>query len=128
MSIEAHRCNVPGCKGFIVFENADFDIINPPIVNGMYEFDNPTCTECKKEFKVVPHYAVIAIDEEGDIENDIKSCCITEYERREKEITCKKCGRIDSVQADTKIYKSSLCKVCFEEEFKIAYFRDYKHG
>lgn len=25
MSIEAHHCNVPGCKGFVVFENADFD-------------------------------------------------------------------------------------------------------
>lgn len=85
MAVEAHKCNVIDCKGFIVFENADFDITNPPTVNGMYELDDPTCTECGKEYKVVPHYVVIAIDEHGEVEDDIESCCITEYERREEE-------------------------------------------
>ncbi len=84
MSVEAHKCNVRGCKGFIVFENADFDYNNPPTVNGMYEFDDPSCTECGKEYKVVPYHAVIAIDEHEDIEF-VESACITEYERREKE-------------------------------------------
>lgn len=85
MSVEAHKCNVEGCKGFIVFENADFDISNPPTVNGMYEFDNPECTECGKAFKVVPHYVVIAIDEDGDIECNIEPACMNAYEKREIE-------------------------------------------
>ncbi|WP_081047539.1 hypothetical protein [Paenibacillus peoriae] len=84
MSIEAHRCNVSGCKGFIVFENADFDSSHPPIVNGEFEFDNPCCTECGKEFKVVPYYAVISLDEDGNIE-DVESACITEWEKRERQ-------------------------------------------
>jgi hypothetical protein len=84
MSVEAHRCNEKSCKGFIVFENADFDYNSPPTVDGMYEFDNPTCTECGKEYKVVPYHAVIALDEHGDIE-EVQSACITEWERREKE-------------------------------------------
>ena len=84
MSIEAHKCNVPNCKGFIVFENADFDLSNPPTVNGMYEFDNPTCTECGKEYKVVPAYAVISIDEHGDLE-EVESACMTEFEKRKQE-------------------------------------------
>jgi hypothetical protein len=28
MSVEAHKSNVEGCKGFVVFENADFDFKN----------------------------------------------------------------------------------------------------
>ncbi|MED1607773.1 hypothetical protein P4U90_20850 [Cytobacillus kochii] len=83
MSIEAHKCNASGCKGFIVFENADFNISNPPTVNGMYEFHNPVCTECGKEYKVVPHYVVISFDEQGDLE-EVEPACITEWERREK--------------------------------------------
>lgn len=86
MSVEAHKCNVAGCKGFIVFENADFNYNNPPTVDGMYEFDDPTCTECGKEYKVVPYHVVIAIDEHGDVEDDIESVCITAYERRRKEL------------------------------------------
>lgn len=84
MSIEAHKCNVKGCKGFIVFENADFNYTDPPTVNGMYEFDNPKCTECGKEYKVVPYHLVIGIDEGGDIET-VYSACITEWEKRERE-------------------------------------------
>ncbi|XKK29819.1 hypothetical protein HFP64_00055 [Bacillus sp. AC79A.1] len=29
MAIEAHKCNVKGCNGLVVFENADFDLQNP---------------------------------------------------------------------------------------------------
>ena len=87
MSIEAHKCNVDGCKGFIVFENADFDFKNLQTGESRYyEFDDPTCTECEKQFLVVPHYAVIAIDENGDIEEGIESACITEYEKHRKEL------------------------------------------
>lgn len=85
MSVEAHKCNEKGCKGFIVFENADFDYNNPPAVNGMYEFDDPKCTECGKEYKVIPYHAVISLDEYGDIEF-VESTCITQFERREKEL------------------------------------------
>lgn len=87
MSVEAHKCNVGGCKGFIVFENADFDFKNLQTgTSGFYEFDDPTCTECGKQFSVVPHYAVIAIDENGDVEEGVESACITAYERRRKEL------------------------------------------
>lgn len=87
MSVEAHKCNVDGCKGFIVFENADFNYKDLTTgASGMYEFDDPTCTECNKQFSVVPHYAVIAVDENGDVEDDIESACITEFERRRKEL------------------------------------------
>lgn len=85
MSIEAHKCNVDGCKGFIVFENADFDYNNPPTVNGMYEFWETTCTECGKEYKVVPYHVVISFDEYGDIE-DVESTCITNYKKRQREL------------------------------------------
>lgn len=83
MSIEAHHCNVEGCKGFVVFENADFDFNDIPtdFKTGLHAFSDPKCSECGKEYLVVPHYAVI------DVKTDeiIKSACITEYERREKE-------------------------------------------
>jgi tRNA 2-selenouridine synthase SelU len=83
MSIEAHHCNVPGCKGFVVFENADFDFkdMRTDEKRGVYAFANPRCTECGKEFLVVPHYAVIDFEAEETIE----SACITEYERREQQ-------------------------------------------
>ncbi|OMC72994.1 hypothetical protein BK121_08775 [Paenibacillus odorifer] len=83
MSIEAHRCNVPDCKGFVVFENADFDFNDIPtdFKTGIHAFSDPKCSECGKEYLVVPHYAVI------DVKTDeiIKSACITEYEQRENE-------------------------------------------
>ncbi|WP_339182845.1 hypothetical protein [Paenibacillus sp. FSL R5-0701] len=86
MSIEAHHCNVPNCKGFIVFENADFDFDKPPVVDGVYTFTAPTCTECGKQYKVVPHYVVISLDEQGEYEpTKVESACMTEYQRRENE-------------------------------------------
>ena len=87
MSVEAHKCNVEGCKGFIVFENADFDFKNLTMgASGMYEFSDPTCTECEKQFAVVPSYEVIAVDENGDLEMDVESTCIMEFEKRQKEL------------------------------------------
>lgn len=85
MSIEAHKCNVRGCKGFIVFENADFDFDNPPVVDGMYEFASPACSECRKRYKVVPHYSVISVDENGNIE-EVESACISAWEKRCNEL------------------------------------------
>lgn len=83
MSIEAHKCNVPGCKGYVVFENADFDFKDMPTdeKTGVYAFANPKCSECDKEFLVVPHYVVI----DYGAEEIIDSACITAFERREKE-------------------------------------------
>lgn len=39
MAIEAHKCNVKGCNGFVVFENADFDLQNPDTIKGVYALD-----------------------------------------------------------------------------------------
>lgn len=86
MAFEAHKCNEPNCKGFIVFENADFDFNNLQTGDsGFYEFTSPKCRECGKQYHVVPHYTVISIGKHGDCE-DVRSACITEFERREKEI------------------------------------------
>ncbi|MNL06607.1 hypothetical protein D3C87_1272470 [compost metagenome] len=88
MSIEAHRCNEPGCKGFVIFENADFDLNDIPKDDkyGCYAFDRPTCSECDKEFLVVPHYIVIDVLDNamGDYEQ-LESACMTAYEKRERE-------------------------------------------
>lgn len=86
MSVEAHKCNAPGCKGFIVFDNADFNLNNPPTVDGLQSLDEPVCTECGKQFKVIPHYVVVYIDENGEVENNIKSSCFTAFERRKIEL------------------------------------------
>lgn len=89
MSIEAHKCNAPGCKGFVVFENADFDFKNMQVDEkaGCYAFDKPACSECRKEFVVVPHYIVIDIMDNvtGDYE-ELESACMTAVERRQKQI------------------------------------------
>ncbi|MBB4826063.1 hypothetical protein HNO89_003300 [Sporosarcina luteola] len=61
------------------FENADFDYNNPQTENGMYEFDDPTCTECGKQFHVVQYHVVISFDENGDLEVDIESVCMTQH-------------------------------------------------
>lgn len=82
MSIEAHKCNVEGCNGFVAFENADFDIKNPGTIKGMYAFTNPRCNVCGKEFLVVPHYAVIDWDEENYDFEEIESACITDWEKQ----------------------------------------------
>ncbi|MGG4500415.1 hypothetical protein, partial [Paenibacillus polymyxa] len=88
MSIEAHRCNAAGCKGFVLFENADFDFKDIPTdeKRGVYAFGHPTCSECGKEFLIVPHYVVIDVksDDFSDSEQ-IESACITAWEKREKE-------------------------------------------
>ncbi|MCU4824164.1 hypothetical protein OCA00_21325 [Bacillus cereus] len=82
MAIEAHRCNVKGCNGLVVFENADYDLQNPDIIKGVYAFDDPSCNVFGKEFLVVPSYAVIEFDEEkGDFE-EIESACITEWQNQ----------------------------------------------
>lgn len=88
MSIEAHRCNNPDCKGFVVFENADFDLkdIRTDEVYGCYAFDRPHCSECGKEFLVIPHYIVAEVKDKvsGDFE-EIESACMTAFEKRERE-------------------------------------------
>ncbi|WPS85645.1 hypothetical protein SMD22_00875 (plasmid) [Brevibacillus halotolerans] len=87
MSIEAHRCNVAGCKGFVLFENADFDFNNIPVNKrvGCYAFANPTCSECGKEFLVVPHYMVIDVkDKDSSSYEELESACITDWQKREK--------------------------------------------
>ena len=82
MSVEAWKCVDSECKGHIVFENADFDLQNPETINGYYAYDNPKCTECGKEYLVVPHYTVVT----GDGELEAESTCITKYEKRKQEL------------------------------------------
>lgn len=89
MSVEAHKCNVPECKGYVVFENADFDMKDIPTNNdiGAYAFDDPVCNECGKRFYVVPHYIVIDVtDKELGDYKQLNSACITAVERRQKQI------------------------------------------
>lgn len=82
MAFEAWKCVEKDCKGFIVFENADFDFNNIPILDGIYAFDDPSCTECGKQYKVVPHYTVITAEDEFE---EATSTCITKFEKREIE-------------------------------------------
>ncbi len=88
VAIEAHKCNQPGCKGFVVFENADFDLKDIPMDDkyGCYAFDRPHCSECGKEFLVIPYYIVIdPKDKElGDYEQ-LDSACMTQFERRQRQ-------------------------------------------
>ncbi|WP_172369597.1 hypothetical protein [Sporosarcina jiandibaonis] len=89
MSVEADKCNVEGCKGYVVFENADFDFnnFNTNKTHGVWTFAEPTCSECEKEFLVVPDYSVIDAKDlwNGEYEY-LESACITAFENREKEI------------------------------------------
>lgn len=89
MAIEAHKCNQPGCKGFVLIENADFDFKDMPTDEkyGCYAFDRPHCSECGKEFLVIPNYIVIDVKDKdlGDFEQ-IESACYTEFERRRREL------------------------------------------
>lgn len=89
MSIEAHKCNTPGCKGFVVFENADFDFNDIPMDEKhiCYAFERPICSECGKEYLVIPHYIVIDLisSELGEFVQ-IESACMTEFEKRQKEL------------------------------------------
>lgn len=82
MAFEAWKCVDKDCKGFVVFDNADFDFNNIPILDGIYAFDDPSCTECGKQYKVVPHYTVITAEDEFE---EASSTCITKFEKREQE-------------------------------------------
>jgi hypothetical protein len=85
VSIEAHKCNQKGCNGFVVFENADFDIKNPDTIRGLYAYDNPTCNVCGKEFLVVPHYVVIdVIDHDLGEYDQLESACMSDVERKHR--------------------------------------------
>lgn len=89
MSIEAHKCNVVGCKGYVVFENADFNFRDIPLSReiGAYTFDEPTCNECGKRYYVVPSYIVIDMkDKELGDYDELESACMTDVERRRKQI------------------------------------------
>lgn len=88
MAIEAHKCNAPDCKGFVLFENADFDFEDMQLddKHGCYAFDRPHCSECGKEFLVVPHYIVIDVIGSPSVDfEQIESACITQFDRRERE-------------------------------------------
>ena len=84
MAFEVYKCVEKDCKGYIVFDNADFDFNDIPVVNGKYEFASTHCSECGKEYKVVPHYSVILLDKNGDFD-EAENVCITAYEKREIE-------------------------------------------
>ncbi|MCC2483674.1 hypothetical protein LKM01_17770 [Bacillus pacificus] len=82
MSIEAHKCNVTGCNGLVVFENADFDLQATETIKGVYALDNPACNVCGKEFLVVPSYSVIDFDEDTQEFEEIQPACITEWQNQ----------------------------------------------
>lgn len=82
MAIEAHKCNVEGCTGHVVFENADFDLQKPDTIRGIYAYDNPTCNVCKKEFLVVPHYVVIDFNSDSHESEILESASMSEVKRR----------------------------------------------
>ena len=65
MSIQYHKCNQNGCAGYIAFENADFDY-KEALNNGQYVLDNPKCSECGKEFRVVIGHVLFEYDEAND--------------------------------------------------------------
>ncbi|MFW5438864.1 hypothetical protein [Paenibacillus apiarius] len=88
MAIEAHRCNNPECKGFVVFENADFDFEDIPTDKecGCYVFTRPSCSECGKEYLVIPHYIVIDVNDKELGEYEVlEPACMTSFEKRERE-------------------------------------------
>jgi hypothetical protein len=89
MAIEAHKCNVEGCKGFVTFENADFDLQDIPIDDKYrcYSFGRPTCSECGKEFLIIPYYIVIDVEDGHGYEYEqLDSACMTEVEKRQREL------------------------------------------
>ncbi|WP_312117221.1 hypothetical protein [Brevibacillus reuszeri] len=81
MAIEAHKCNVEGCTGHVVFENADFDMQKPYTIRGLYAYDNPSCNVCKKEFLVVPYYAVIDFNSETHESEILESAFMSEVKQ-----------------------------------------------
>lgn len=83
MSVEAWKCNQPDCKGYVVFENADFDIKDLEIIHGYYAHTDAKCTECEKIYIVVPTYTVANPEEE---DNYLESVCMTEFDKRSKEL------------------------------------------
>lgn len=90
MAVEAWKCAVPNCKGHVVFDNADIDFSGVKTIYGVHayvarNFGEPRCVECGKEHLVVPSYTVITEKEDGDFVQ-ATSTCITEYEKRKREI------------------------------------------
>lgn len=81
--VEAWKCDAPNCEGFVVFENADFDFTEVELIDGKYAFTAPHCSECKKQYLVVPHYIVVS---NTDDPVAIKPVCITEFQKRDKEL------------------------------------------
>lgn len=80
--VEAWKCDASNCKGFVVFENADFDFNEVGLIDGKHAFTKRQCSECKKEYLVVPHYTVVS---NSDDPVAIEPACITEFEQRDKE-------------------------------------------
>ncbi|MBP1308965.1 hypothetical protein JOD82_001985 [Paenibacillus sp. 1182] len=84
MSVEFHRCNVKDCKGFVIFDNADFDYMHPDVVDGKYEFTSTCCTECGKGYKVVPHHVVVSV-EADEAFGYLEQASISEWEAYKRE-------------------------------------------
>lgn len=89
MSVVAWKCADTNCKGHLVFDDADFDFLNIPELDGMYVFDNPRCSECQTEHWVVPDYTVGVVQSNGDFEES-ESACFTEHEKRLDEVAFEK--------------------------------------
>ena len=79
MAFEAHKCNQDGCKGYIVFDNADFDY-DEAFEKGE-PLAKPECDTCGKEFAVGISHELFEIDDDGEPVAKVPMVCITEYEK-----------------------------------------------
>lgn len=82
MAFQAHKCNQVGCKGFIVFDNADFDY--DEAVGTGKPLATPTCNTCKKEFVVGISHELFEIDEDRQPVATVPMVCFTEFEKSKR--------------------------------------------
>lgn len=84
MSLGVMRCNKEGCKGLVLYEDADYDM-KQAIKDNTYTLDdNLVCDTCGRKFKAVITHTYIYEDEKtGDFE-ELESACITEWEKKRK--------------------------------------------
>lgn len=84
MAIGCMRCNREGCRGLVVYEDADYNY-REAILDGSYTVDDDlVCDTCGRKFKAVITHTFIYEDEEnGDVE-ELDDACITEWERKRR--------------------------------------------
>lgn len=68
MTVQTYRCNQEDCKGYLSFDDAEFNALELCDKEGDQVYAHPHCTGCGKEYRVVPHYAVATVNQSG-VEN-----------------------------------------------------------